>query len=421
MSFDDHLRDELRKATESHPLDADDALHAVKSTQPAGATASSTSEPAVVALEDVDLPRRHHVRARRLVGVAAALALVAGAVAVPYALRSHPHDTARRVTPHHVKSVKDAKPTKNAKPSLNPAALQAVASALNATTSAGSFHVAYTLQENPGTAPTTTVCQSVEVAPGAIYNGPNGATLPSAGTNRRPVTQCYSGNTVHNVTTTGTATVNVSPFAMEAVSDVSNFGPVTVQVDDTNYWETAGSGPPSNTGTGQPISSFAGLVEGTLGPREGAGAMMGLASPTGYLSITKEAIVGAATIGTGTVNGRPVTNYRVAVDPSLLANVAGLSAEELTTIKAALVVLQAQGFTGNSTDVSVDANGFVVRTVSTNSFADGGTVVSEDIFSDFGCAGAVQLPGRPVGTGSSQCADPDTPTTTTTVAPGQTP
>jgi hypothetical protein len=213
----------------------------------------------------------------------------------------------------------------------------------------------------------------------------------------------------------------VSPFAMEAVSNVSNFGPVTVQVDDTNYWETAGSGPPTNTGTGQPISSFAGLVEGTLGPREGAGAMMGLASPTGYLSITKEAIVGAATIGTGTVNGRPVTNYRVAVDPSLLANVAGLSAEELTTIKAALAVLEAQGFTGNSTDVSVDANGFVVRTVSTNSFADGGSVVSEDVFSDFGCAGAVQLPGRPVGTGSSTCADTDTPTTTTTVAPPQTP
>ena len=70
--------------------------------------------------------------------------------------------------------------------------------------------------------------------------------------------------------------------------------------------------------------------------------MMGLASPTGYLSITRAAITGAQELGTGTVNGEPVTNYRVTVDPALLANVPGLSAEEKTTIDAALGVMNAR-------------------------------------------------------------------------------
>ena len=226
-----------------------------------------------------------------------------------------------------------------------------------------------------------------------------------------PVTECFPDNTAHDVTTTGVATVNVNPFAMVAVSNVSSFGAVTVQVDDTDYWETTGSGTASASASGYPISGFASLVESTLGPREGASAMMGLASPTGYLSITRAAITGAAQIGTGTVNGETVTNYRVTVDPTLLADVPGLSAEEKTTIDAALQVMSSQGFSGNSTDVSVDANGFVVHTASTDKYADGGTVYSEDTFSQFGCAGAVQIPGRATDTTPSACADVPTSTT----------
>jgi hypothetical protein len=144
--------------------------------------------------------------------------------------------------------------------------------------------------------------------------------------------------------------------------------------------------------------------------------MMGLANPGGYLTITRDAITGAKVLGTGTIEGAPVTNYRVNVDPARLAQVPGLSPEQSTTINAALEVLQREGFTGNTTDVSVDAHGFVVHTTSTNNFADGGSVVSDDTFSQFGCAGAVDLPGRPVSTATGTCATGNP--TSTTLPPG---
>jgi hypothetical protein len=419
MTFDDRLRDELQRAVESHPLDAEAALRGVKGTHAAPAS-PVPADAVVVALEDVDAPRRTHLRTQRIVGVAAALALIAGGVAVPLALRGQSHDTARRKT-RIVNDKHGKRGTKISKLVNTPQALQAVASAVAATTGAGSFRVAYTLAETPATVPTTTTCQRIDVRSGPIgvlgatasngaidltgpaTSGPTGSQALVPGDT--PVTQCFPDNVAHNVTTTGVATVNVNPFAMVAVSNVSNFGAVTVQVDDTDYWETTGSGTASASATGYPISGFASLVESTLGPREGASAMMGLASPTGYLSITRAAITGAAKIDTGTVNGEPVTNYRVTVDPSLLANVAGLSAEEKATIDAALQVMSTQGFTDNSTDVSVDANGFVVHTASTDKYADGGTVYSEDNFSQFGCAGAVQVPGRAADTSSTACAD----------------
>jgi hypothetical protein len=418
MTFDDRLRDELQRAVESHPLDTEAALQGVKHTH---ATPASPvpADAVVVALEDADVPRRTHLRTQRIIGVAAAITLIAGAVAVPLALRGQSHDTARRKT--RIVNDKHGKKGSNSSKLVNtPQALQAVASAVAATTGAGSFQVAYTLAETPATVPTTTTCQRIDVRTGIV--GVLGATATPGPTGQgdvqippaqpqTPVTECYPSGTNNNVTTTGIATVNVNPFAMVAVSNVSSFGAVTVQVDDTNYWETTGSGTASASSPGSPISSFASLVESTLGPREGASAMMGLASPTGYLSITRAAITGAAKIGTGTVNGEPVTNYRVTVDPTLLANVPGLSAEEKTTIDAALQVMRAQGFTGNSTDVSVDANGFVVHTASTDKYADGGTVYSEDTFSQFGCAGAVQIPGRASDTTPSACADVPTSTT----------
>ena len=339
--------------------------------------------------------------------MAAAIAIVAGAIAVPYALRDRPHDTARKAT-QKLPVIKKG-PTK--KPGVDRGALQAVAAALNATTGTGSFKVVYSLTENPPTTPTTTTC-TVENSPGPyISNGPD------QGPGATPATALIcSGSGNHNVKTTGTATVNVNPYVMVAVSDVSNFGNVTVRVDDTNYWEITGPDSATNipSSPGQPISGFANLVESTLGPREGAQAMMGLASPSGYLSITREAITRATEIGTGTVDGRPVTNYRVTVDPSLLAKVPGLSSEESATINAALAVMQREGFTGNTTDVSVDANGYVVYTRGVNNYADGGRVVSEDTFSAFGCAGAVQIPGLP--TSIQTCS---TPATTPTTAPAK--
>ena len=263
MTFDDRMRDELRRAVESHPFDPEAALRGVKGTHSEMQPPVSVDDTAVVALVDVDVTRRSHVRAQRIIGLAAAIALIAGGIALPLALRGRTHDTARRQT-RIVKHSNNSKNSNGPKLVNTPQALQAVASAVAATTSAGSFRVAYTLSETPGTAPTTTVCQRVDVQSGVL--GVLGATgvgvhVPSVPPAQptTPATECYSSASNSNVTTTGVATVNVNPFAMVAVSNVSNFGAVTVQVDDTDYWETTGSGTASDSATGTPLSSFASL------------------------------------------------------------------------------------------------------------------------------------------------------------------
>src|SRR4051812_7976331 len=183
MTFDDRLRDELRRATASQPLDTDAALDAVRG----AATAPVAAEPPVVALEDVAVPRPRRVRTQRLVGVAAAIAIVIGAIAIPLALRDDSHDAAQR------------KPTHPKHLSVNRAALRAVASALDATTSVGSFRVAYTMSEEPGLQ-TTGPCPTI--APGEVLgNGVN--ERPGAGA----ASHCVLADTNH-VTTTGFATVN---------------------------------------------------------------------------------------------------------------------------------------------------------------------------------------------------------------------
>ena len=272
MSFDDRLRDELRKATESHAIDADAALRRVKSPEAAPIGVPGANDPAVVPLVEEDAPHRRQVRARRIIGVAAAIALIAGAIALPFALRDNPHDTARRVDPKRTTPKIDKK---SKAPHINPAALQAVTSALDATTNAGSFHVEYSLTEIASPTPTTTIpcpryANNIPLVPARPPAGSQGSG-PLIEKPGATVIVCGGGRT-NNVTTTGYATVNVNPYAIKAVSNVSTFGPVTVRVDATNYWESAGSDSETTpTFAGQPLSSFAGLVEGTLGPREGAG------------------------------------------------------------------------------------------------------------------------------------------------------
>jgi hypothetical protein len=358
----------------------------------------------IAALEEVPA-RIRRVRTQRLLGLGLVIALCAAAVAVPLALRDPSKTTKHR---HATRPVR----TKQATDDHN--ALNAVASALEETTATGSFRVAYTLAETPATATTDCVRNFVaEQTP--VESGDGSVAFPPHGT---PDTTCFYQ--AHDVKTTGVAIVNVNPFAMVALSNVSNFGDVTVRVDDTNVWETGGADyglvpGAGDQGSGSSLSGFASIVEGTLGRREGAEAMMGLSSPTGYLSITREAVSDASRIGTGEVDGVPVTVYRVTVDPTLLARVAGLSPEEKQTILAALDVLKAEGFAGNTTEVSIDGAGLVRHTKSVNMFSDGGSVSSEDTFSDFGCAGVVQLPGRPVTTTPTPaCAGTATTTTPTT-------
>ena len=280
-------------------------------------------------------------------------------------------------------------------------AAHSVLSALSTTTDSGSFQFTYSLTSTPPT--------SV---------GGDSSETPVA----------------------GMGTIDTDPTGMAASAAVGSTNPqstgtgldVGVRVDGTDYWEVGyadnGLTPAANDASdpGQTLSSFAGLVESTLGQRDGAVAMLGMASPTGYLDLTLPSISGATPDGTGTVDDVAVNNYDVTVDPSQLADSAGTTPEEATTIDNAVAVLDDQGYTGTTVVVGIDASGFIRQAVSTTRFADGGTSVLTATFSDFGCAGTVLMPGQ---TNSADpapgCVSPDTgtaqttpSTTTTSSAPG---
>src|SRR6202012_1036340 len=94
---------------------------------------------------------------------------------------------------------------------------------------------------------------------------------------------------------------------------------------------STGLAPPSDPGNldqGQPISQSAGLVEGARGPGEGGVAMLGLASPSGYLDLYQSEVTTAADLGPSTVGGVPVTVYEVQVTPAQEAQVVGATPEE---------------------------------------------------------------------------------------------
>ena len=152
--------------------------------------------------------------------------------------------------------------------------------------------------------------------------------------------------------------------------------------------------------------------------------MMALASPTGYLELDQNAITSASQIGTGVVDGVPVTVYQVSLDAAQQATVPGATPEEATTISDALAVLEQQGYTGTTIKVSIDAAGYIRQTVSIASFSDGVTQTSETTFSDFGCAGKVLMPGQsgptapPAGCVSPDAAVATVPPTTSATAAG---
>jgi hypothetical protein len=218
---------------------------------------------------------------------------------------------------------------------------------------------------------------------------------------------------------------------MVASANIGNGLDVSVRASNSVIYEGASGDTglaPMATGSsasGSPLPGFAGITESTLGNREGAVAMMGLASPTGYLDLVQPAIGAASQTGTGTVDGVPVTNYQVTNDLTQLAGAAGTSAAEAQTITDALAILKGQGYAANTAVVSVDSAGFIRQVKSTDTFADGGTVTLVSTFSNFGCAGTVLLPGQ---TGSgvppTGCTSPDVPsssTTTTTTSKPATP
>jgi hypothetical protein len=300
-------------------------------------------------------------------------------------------------------------------------AKRAVLSALSATTSSGSFNVSY--EFDPMTAPTapttttTTPCNVVQSPPDV--QGP----APLQGSSGVVELCSASGSSSSATTITGQGTIDTDPFAMVATSNVAGLGQITVRDDGTDVWEIGGgdyglSPGSDDDGPGSSLSGFAGLVEGTLGQRQGALAMGGLASPTGYLDLEQSMISGADEVGTGTVDGVAVTTYQVSIEPDTTPP--GLNAEQAATITAADAVLQAQGYTGTTDLVSIDASGFIRQTRSVAHFVDGSTDGSEDTFSDFGCAGTVLMPGQTGATAPpAGCVSPDTgvaPSTTTTTS-----
>jgi hypothetical protein len=307
-----------------------------------------------------------------------------------------------------------------------------VLAALTQTAAAGNFNISYRLSETIGSTPPTTRCYKPATGPTATFVVPaSGGTAwktspgdvqEQLGGEVRRLTDGGCFSTEHQaVTVTGKGTVNVAPKAMVVSANISSGLDVSVRLDGDNVWESGGAdyglspnGDAMGSGPGQLLSGFASLVEGTLGPREGALAMTRMASPNAYLTLEQPSVSGAAPAGSGTVDGVPVTKYTVGIDLDQLVFTPGLTTDEITTIKQALDVLKGEGYAKTVDTVSVDADGFIRQVVSVSSFKDGGTVTHEATYSNFGCAGTVQMPGQPAPPPPSvACGAPGAPTSTT--------
>jgi hypothetical protein len=300
-----------------------------------------------------------------------------------------------------------------------------VLAALDTTIASGSFNITFSQQPlTTATSPTTTTTECFTPATsGTVETVPNGVNgeVTVNGIMNNPAGQVCTGSVDNSgLAISGTGTIDTNPFAMVVHTQVPGLGQITLRDNGTDIWEYGGGdyglSPGSTaTGPGSSLPGFAGLVEGTLGAREGASDMMVLANPTGYLELDENAISGADQVGTDTVNGVPVTVYQITLDASQEATVTGANAAESSAIQQALSTLKQEGYTGTSTKISIDAAGYILRTDSTAMFSDGSTQSGETTFSDFGCAGTVLMPGQ---SGSSSppvgCVSPDT---TTTAAP----
>jgi len=276
-------------------------------------------------------------------------------------------------------------------------------SALNATTATGNFDVNYNFggQQAGTSSPTTTTTTTCGVS------GSGGS--PEI---------CTAGRQPGGQPVSGTATIDVEPFAMVATSQVSGFGTIVLRDNGTDVWEEGGGDyglapGSSDSGPGSSLTGFASLVEGTLGPRQGALAMLGLASPTGYLNLDPAETSDADLVGAGTVGDVSVNVYQISMTPAEGAQMPELTPQEQVAVDNALQVLHNQGYTGSTVRISVDAAGFIRRTQTTDHFADGTIMASEAEFSNFGCAGTVLMPGQSgSATPPAGCTSPDNPTST---------
>jgi hypothetical protein len=224
----------------------------------------------------------------------------------------------------------------------------------------------------------------------------------------------------------GHGTVDTDPYAMVVISQDSGLGTISLYDNGTDIWEFGGGNyglGPGPDSPGAPLSGYAGSVEGTVGQEAGALDMQGLASAGGYLDIESQEIKGVTPAGTGTVDGVPVTIYKLYVTGIQDPDLSGLTSQEVATIQAADAVLRQTGFAGKAIWISVDADGFIRETRTEYSLSDGSTMTGDSTYSNFGCAGTVLMPGQQGNTAPPPgCVSPDTagtaatPTTSTTTS-----
>jgi hypothetical protein len=267
---------------------------------------------------------------------------------------------------------------------------------------------------------------------GATSSQPGGAP---------PTSTCSSKSLPPSISTanfssiSGHGTVDTDPYGMVVTSQVGSLGMITLYDNGTDVWEIGGGdyglAGPGQTGPGALLSGYAGSVEGTVGQQAGALDMQGLASGTGYLDLEASEIQGAQPAGSGVVEGVPVTIYKLSMTGLQDPDLSGLTTEQVKTIRAADAVLQATGFSGKTTWVSVDADGYIRETRTTYTLSDGSTVDQDTILSNFGCAGTVLMPGESGSTAPpAGCVSPDnagngnapasTPSSSSTTAPPST-
>ena len=220
----------------------------------------------------------------------------------------------------------------------------------------------------------------------------------------------------------GHGTVDTNPYAMVTVSDVGSLGMITLYDNGTDVWEIGGGdyglSAPGQAGPGAPLSGYAGSVEGTVGQVQGALDMEGLASGTGYLDLEAREIQGAQPAGTGTVDGVPVTIYKLSESGLQDPGIGGLTSEQVSTIRAADAIIQNSGFGGKTTWVSVDSEGYIREQKTEYTLPDGSTVTGDTILSNFGCAGTVLMPGQQGSSAPpSGCVSPDHASAGSTISP----
>jgi sugar lactone lactonase YvrE len=285
---------------------------------------------------------------------------------------------------------------------------------VNVTVASGSYDMRF----NDTTTPATPATPATQCAQGTA--GRQEAGGPGQQTTGASVEPCWTENTLPPGISTqstlssisGHGTVDTKPYAMVTVSDVGSLGMITLYDNGTNVWEIGGGdyglSAPGQAGPGAPLSGYAGSVEGTVGQVAGALDMQGLASGTGYLDLEAQEIQGTQPAGTGSVDGVPVTIYKLSESGLQDPDSSGLTPEQSTTIRAADAIIKESGFAGKTTWISVDSEGYIREQKSQYTLPDGSMVTTDTILSNFGCAGTVLMPGQQGSIAPpSGCVSPD--------------